>query len=67
MSDITPKDIEGYMNMSLAELDEICIDPNVFDMLLTIGFNARIQKGWQQKDEQYHQMFARYNETTLSN
>lgn len=61
------KDIENYMGMSLKELSEICIDPDIRDMLLTIGFGAGRLKGWQDRDEQYHKMFGRYNETTLSN
>lgn len=60
-------DIENYMEMSLKELSEICIDPDVRDMLLTIGFGAGRQKGWQDRDEQYHTMFGGYNEKTISN
>lgn len=61
------KDIEEYMNVSLEELSEICIDPDVRDILLAIGFGAGRQKGWQDRDEQYRQMYGRYSETTLSN
>lgn len=61
------RDIETVMEMSLRELSDICIDPDVLVKLWTIAIGIGIKIGWRQRDEQYHQMFAGHNETTLSN
>lgn len=61
------KDIENYMEMSLKELSEICIDPDILAKIWAIAINIGIQIGRQQNDEYYHKMFGGYNERTISN
>lgn len=61
------RDIETVTEMSLKELSEICIDPDVLVKIWTIALNVGIQIGRRQNDEYYHEMFAGHNETTLSN